>query len=222
MIHKNDRRMILLKEYPYIKVLGSIKKFMTFIQTSGVPDKLTQQKLPAYGFKSTNERALVGILKFIGFINSEGIPTDNWKAYRNKERAGAILAKSIKEGYSELFNIYPDAHSKDNEAIRNFFTGHTSVGQQVITAMTSTFRTLCELASFDKLSDDFEHETMIPQKEALRSDEQSTNGFDHMIKQTTQQGIALNINIELHLPATLDGEIYEKLFQALKKHLLQG
>lgn len=32
--------------------------------------------------------------------------------------------------------------------------------------------------------------------------------------------MSLNINIELHLPATQDGEVYDKLFSALKRHLL--
>lgn len=163
----------------------------------------------------------------IGFLNNDNVPTDSWKAYRSKDKAGQVLAQSIKDGYSDLFNIYPDANRKDNEAIRNFFTAHTSVGQQVITAMTSTFKTLCELASFEKLNDTIESEMpaekLYDEKPTeFVKNEVPSSGFGTLVKQSNSQGVSLNINIELHLPATQDGEIYEKLFLALNKHLLQG
>jgi hypothetical protein len=33
-------------------------------------------------------------------------------------------------------------------------------------------------------------------------------------------GLTLNVNLQLQLPATSDGEIYEKLFGAMRKHLM--
>jgi len=37
---------------------------------------------------------------------------------------------------------------------------------------------------------------------------------------TKEAGVNLNVNIRLELPATQDAEVYDKIFQSLKKHLL--
>ena len=108
--------------YVYTTNPAKVKQFLETIQTAGVPDKITIKTLESLGFKSTNDRPIVGIMKAVGFVSASGEPTKRWQQYRNKQTAGTALAAGIREHYNELFKTYPDAHQRDNEALRNFFT----------------------------------------------------------------------------------------------------
>jgi hypothetical protein len=80
--------------------------------------------------------------------------------------------------------------------------------------IVSTFKSLAELADF---------EADAPEPAAAETDEPGTprSGPAFRSVAATAEGTApaVNINIQLQLPATEDGAIYEKLFAALKKHL---
>jgi len=58
-----------MPEYAYTTVTGKIKPLLEKIRTVGVPPKVTEAWLKSLGFKSTNDRTLIGVLKFIGVIS---------------------------------------------------------------------------------------------------------------------------------------------------------
>src|SRR6266699_1596494 len=110
----------------YTPTPASITKFLDAIQGLGVPPKVTKQYLESIGFKSTNDRALVPVLKALGFVDTGNVPTDRWRNYRDTGKAKGVLAAAITEAYSSLFETYPDAYRRDNEALRNYFSTHSS------------------------------------------------------------------------------------------------
>jgi len=199
-----------MAEFPYTPQPPKVKPFFNQIQKTGVPPKVTYKYLESLGFKSKNDRYLVGILKFLGFLDSSGKPTERWRAY--KEGAPVAMAGAIRTAYGDLFNMYPDAYRKDSEALRNYFSTQTAVAESTLRLIVRTFTALCELANFEglaaavsaALSTAPAPEVVGPSPTALRE----------------PAGITVNINIQLALPATEDASIYEKLFAALKKHLL--
>lgn len=65
-------------KFPYTNVPGSLRNFLKGIPTRAVPDKVTQKYLASIGFKSSNERAIMGVLKTIKLLDTNGIPTDNY------------------------------------------------------------------------------------------------------------------------------------------------
>jgi hypothetical protein len=202
-----------MASYVYITNPAKIVKFLNTLQEAGVPPKLTIKHLEALGFKSNNDRPLVTIMKAIGFVSSSGEPTEKWKLYRNKAKAPIVLAQGIREHYAELFNVYPDAYLKDNEALRNFFSTHTTVGAGALNYMIATFKALAGLA-------DFKTETTVVSSESTVATLDTTG-----VVTTTQQGqakggFAVNINIELALPENATAETYDAFFKSMKKHLL--
>ena len=203
-------------EYPYVLNTGRLKQFFKHIQNSAVPPKVTTRYLESIGFKSKNDRKIIPLLKYIGFLDASQTPTELWKKYRDKTNAPKVLAQAILSSYKNLFDIYPDAYRKDDEALRNFFAAETNLGEQTIYRTVLTFKTLCELADFREISgtellesQKIEKDTKVITKERI-SKEQTL----------TSSGLTININIQLQLPATENEEIYNKLFQALKRHLL--
>jgi hypothetical protein len=195
-----------MADFPYVPNPAGLKKFFTHIQSAGVPEKVTIKYLEKVGFKSTNDRYFIGILKFLGFIDSSGVPTDMWSKYRSRSNAAATLGGAIQSSYDDLFRTYPDAYRKDNEALRNYFSPHTKVAESTLGLIVSTFKALCELANFEGV------EPVQPKKP-----EGKPTG---VLPPGSSQIPAVNINIQLQLPATDDATIYDKLFAALKRHLL--
>ena len=139
--------------YPYHVIAANVKKFLEHIQGAGVPPKVTFQYITSVGFKSTNDRAILTVLKFIKFVDNSGVPTKLWQAYRVKSQSPKVLAGALKTAYKTLFDTYPDANRKDNEALRNFFSSHTSVAENTVTLMVRTFKTMAEMGNFDSPAD---------------------------------------------------------------------
>jgi hypothetical protein len=198
--------------YPTIQKTGALKEVLKKIEGSGIPQKFTTQHLKTLGFTSSNDQRIVGALKFIGFIDGSGVPTDKYKAYRGKDGA-KILGESIKTGYAELFQLYPDAHLKDEESLRHFFATNTDVGESALKAMIATFKAFCSVANFE-LSSMGMHEVVST------GDGLSVDRPKSISKSKDYFTPAININIELQIPPTNDPEVYKNFFEAMKKYLL--
>jgi hypothetical protein len=186
----------------------NVKKFFEKIQVIGIPPKLHQAYLPTIGFKSSNDRYLVGLCKSLGFVDTAGKPTAKWSEYKVKSKAPKVMADAIKTAYADLYNTYPDAEKKDDDTLQDYFASTSGVADSVARLMVRTFKSLCELAGF----------------EAVTVEEHVTTPIAHAGEKVGEvepgvQPVTLNINIQLQLPATEDATIYEALFSALKKNL---
>lgn len=208
-----------MADFPYSPHAASLKRFLDHIQKAGVPEKVTLKYLQTVGFKSTNDRYILGILKFLGFLDSTGATTKTWVDYRNRQAARAILAASMRQGYSDLFKTYPDAHRKDNEALRNYFSAHTKVAESTLGLIVTTFKALAAIADFEAAApaatvEGKEDVAASPRRRPAAAPQEAPES-----KAPTLSPPTININIQLQLPATEDASIYDKLFAALKKHL---
>jgi len=70
--------------YPYINNTGRLREFLQKIidRDIGIPAKLNTKTLPALGFKSSFDRPIIKILKFIDFLKSDGTPTEHITNFR--------------------------------------------------------------------------------------------------------------------------------------------
>lgn len=193
-------------EYPYILNTGRLRSFVDTIPKMGVPDTINTNTLPKLGYKSTNDRPIVKILRFIEFIDTNGVPTQNYKNFRDTSKARIVMANALRKAYSELFKLYPNAHKKDDESLKNFFRPTTKAGEQVVERMVDTFKTLCSFADF---------EAAIPEKEVKRKEIEEVKEAPALLS-----GVTINVNVQITLPVTDDASVYEKIFKALKDHLL--
>lgn len=197
-----------MKKSPYTTQPKNVGQFFKKIQSLGIPPKVNMAYLPTIGFKSSNDRYLVGVSKSLGFVDSPGVPTDKWKEYKDKNKAKQVMTDAIKTTYDELFGTYPDAHNRDSATLQNYFAAKWGVSAQVANLMAQTFRELCGLSDF----------------ETVAVTEPVTEPIAPAVKRVTETAtgakpVTVNINIELSLPATEDASIYDNLFAALKKHL---
>ena len=200
--------------YPYTQNVGNLISLIKAIGKHGVPDKFTTKELPIWGFKSSNDRTIVQVLKFIGFVDNGGAPQQLWRDARTNPEAA--VAEGTRTSYAELFKMFPDAHRKDVEALTNFFKAKTSVGDAVIRQMVGTFRVLAQYGDFDSL-DGIDAATPPPPPSQGQSPSKTPQ---FSVPLPSANGMAINLNIELALPTDATGEVYDKFFAAMKKHLL--
>jgi len=202
-----------MSEVPWTKLTNKIDTYFKKIRESGVPDQVKGPWLKKSGWRSGDDYKILEIWKIIGFIDEDNIPTDYWRRYKVPTESKIVLADAMRKGYKVLFDMYEDAWRKDDEAIYAVFMGQTGESVTKVNQMVTVFKALVELA-------DFEGETLVKIDEEKPSTKESTKEVIEEKIVSRKIGSTVHINIQLHLPATDDIKIYDKLFESMKKHLL--
>jgi Family of unknown function (DUF5343) len=71
------------------------------IRDGQAPNQVSQQMPKDWGFKSSNDRALLRILKELGFLLPDGKPTSRYHEYRDHSRSVAVMADGLGEAYTD-------------------------------------------------------------------------------------------------------------------------
>jgi hypothetical protein len=199
------------KQYPYTTVPNKLRLLLGKLPGLGKPDNVSQKWLKELGYTSGNDKTILAAMRRVGMVASGGDPTDLYQAFRDKDKAK--VADGVRRAYSDLFGLYPDAHQKDAEALRNFFRSKTTAGEDMQRAMVRTFQVFCEFGDFGAAPAQPTVAAPDTGGEELPSEE------TRVIHRAAGGGLTLNVNIQLQLPPSADGEVYEKLFEAMGKHL---
>ncbi|MBC8279962.1 MAG: DUF5343 domain-containing protein [Chloroflexi bacterium] len=202
-----------MADFPYVLTSEKFKEFMNKIVSTGMPPIANKQYLDTLGFKSSNDRRFIQVLKTIEFLDGSGKPTEAWIGWKDTKNGPTVLGAQIKKGYSGLFLLHPKAHLTDKEALRNYFATESKLGDESVGAMVNTFKALCELAVFDDSGSGVVNTiTEIPSLQAPSEIGKTTS------ESTVLQG--LSINIQLTLPESTDPAVYREIFKAMKEHLI--
>lgn len=203
-------------KYPYVMGTDKFVGFLRKIPDIGMPEKFQLKNLKSLGFTSSNDERFIPAIRFIGFLDSSGTPLPLWKEARGN--LATAMAKGIRLGYADLFSQYTNAHQKDDEALRTFFSVHSGTGKDAVAKMVSTFKAMCTIADFESESEDTSHSeinkvTIEEKPKAPSKEKQNFSG------PSIGGNLPVSINIQLQLPADPTGEIYDKFFAAMAKHL---
>lgn len=198
-----------MTDFPYVLVPGKIQKLFAEIRSRGRPGKVNVKWLEAAGFKSKNDRPLKGLLEGLGYVGHDGTPTPGYGELKGSEsQRAASIAAALRRAYGDLLNDMPDAPSRSNKDLSDYFSAKTGAGDRAVGAMVGTFKALCQLADFGAEVEPEEEQPTDRKKEAPRKVIREPAG-----------AIRLSVNISLALPATDNADIYDKIFAAVAKHL---
>lgn len=199
----------------YTEAYGKLGDFFSKLRDGQAPPQFTHQFLMDLGFKSNKNRAYIPLLKALGFLTAEGKPTQRYKDYRDHSKSKHIMGEAIKEAYSDIFLIKEKPTQTDTSAIEGKFKSYHNASDNVALNMRRTFFSLLALA-------DLNHSQ--PKKAKVKETEAQV-APEH-IAPVAQQAIpqqlntpGLHYNIQVHLPATKDIEVYNAIFKSLKEHL---
>jgi hypothetical protein len=200
--------------YNYTTKTGSLRAFLERIKTKelGVPDKVTQAYLETINYKSTHDRTIIRVLKSINFIGDDGVPTQDFKDFRT-DKSRQVMANALRKTYIELFKTYSKPFEKNREELEDFFAKtETSVTKQTLGLYVDTFKTLGEFADFE--APPFEEGV------SKKAEEEPEKGIKKgQVIPQAPEGVAINLNIQITLPVTDNAEVYDKIFEALKRHI---
>lgn len=199
----------------YFVVQNKVSSIMKSIQKAGVPDKFNIAFLESLGYKSTNDRAIIAVLKSLNFLDSNGIPTENYKQYKNPSNADKILAQQLKEAYTDIFLANEDAQDLSAEDLKGIFATVSGKSDSVALKMAQTFKSFCSIADFESNGIDVQKEAV---KETIK--ENVINIPTKPIDAKSDKSPQFHYNIQIHLPATRDITVYNAIFKSLKEHLL--
>lgn len=208
---------------PYLTSPGSITKGLDKIKNAATPDKVTTDFITTkLGMKGGSGRALLPFLKKIGFVNSDGTPSDLYIRFRNPSDSEVAVAEAIKIGYKALYDSNEYTHELGDDDLKGLIVQVT--GQEpdsnVVSLSHRTFKKLKEKARFD-----YEH--LTPASLAA-SDEQNfteateTAGVYRRHRSNTTSGLSLSYTINLNLPPTSDISVFNAIFKSLKDNLLDA
>ncbi|MDD4604602.1 MAG: DUF5343 domain-containing protein [Bacteroidales bacterium] len=209
--------------YPYSTSTGTITKILEKVQSIGKPSKADIKWLSSIGITKSSEQRILLILKFIGFVEKNGTPTELWTNFRSSINGKKTLGTAIRNAYQELFEIYPNAENATKEELTDFFTTRTDAGGLAISHTVNTFKNLCKFAEFDDsfVENKSTESPLVSDNEDVTVPQQTTS-VPNALTKTIQgkNGITININIQLTVPETTDEKVYDKFFESMKKHLL--
>jgi hypothetical protein len=198
----------------YVQVYGQLPDLFKRISDGQAPDKFTVQYLKDLGFQSTNHRAVIPLLKSLGFLSADGVPTARYHAYRDHSQSRKVMGQAVREAYSDLFTIKAHPTDADRALIEGKFKSAHNTSERVAKLMASTFYSLLPMADLAAATPGATLEKKA-EPEPIPPTVHQPGKHDHLATPPT-----LHYNIQIHLPATKDVEVFNAIFKSLREHLL--
>lgn len=203
----------------YVLPVNRIPDILQRIRDGQAPERFTHQLLKDWGFASTNDRAFIPLLKALGFLTTDGKPTTRYLDYRDHSRSKVILGEAVREAYGDLFLIKESPTVSDRAAIEGKFKSFHNASDNVASLMAKTFLSLLPLADLSPRSGTpGSGPASPPPAPPVLPTEQDPASPVHS---RSLRGAGLHYNIQIHLPATKDIEVYNAIFRSLREHLFE-
>ncbi|MCA3261612.1 MAG: DUF5343 domain-containing protein [Telmatospirillum sp.] len=205
-------------DIPYLITNRRLPDLLSKIQSAAVPERVSFEYLKKLGFASSNDRALPSLLKKLGFLDQSGVPTERYKAYRNKTEGMRILSQGVRELYAEVFSVDENAHKLSEDKVKGIISRISGEDDRTVKMMTKTFTALCGLSSFDLHEEAGKKvETQATKSSQGQAEQESAPSLP--VGRGSGAGVSLRYNIEIHLPATSDVSVYNAIFRSIREHL---
>lgn len=203
----------------YTIKVGGIPAYIEAMLSAEAPDRFSIKFLESLEFTSTNDRLWIGILKELGFLNTDGVPRERYYQFLDRSQSGHILAEGIKEAYADLFAVNKEAYKLDaNEAfnkLRTLYKGEKK--DSIVKNIAKTFVGLCEAADFSKA-----RKTSTSADAKTTQQTQPVDNTNKHASDITKNSLGLDslqYHINIVLPDTRDQAVYDAIFKSLRDHL---
>jgi hypothetical protein len=214
----------------YLVSAKNLDKFLEAIRHAQPPEKFALRFIEDLGFKSTNDRLFIPLLKAMKFLDDTGKPTARYHSFLDDTEWKRVLADGIRDAYSDLFRVNRNAHTLTREQLSGKIKSLSEgkISPAVLINMTKTFAELVKRADFSAsgqpstsppvLSEEASEERVAP-----AVDEEPIGFADMKVGGGSSRwsGPGLVYRIEIVLPAVRDQAIYDAIFRSARVHLLK-
>jgi len=199
----------------YLASVANLPGIMGKIVEGTAPERFSREHLATIGFGGSNDRAVIPLLKVLGFLSSDGVPTDRYHRYRDESQSAKVLGEALLESYSDLFTINENPTEKDRAAIEGKFKSTHNTTDIVAKRQAMTFFALLKLADLEAA-----RSKQKPPPKEVPEDKPVPERQEKRLPVAPSSKVDLRYNIEVHLPPTKDIEVYNAIFRAVREHLL--
>jgi hypothetical protein len=209
-------------DLPYLVSYKNVGALFERIAAAKAPDAFTTTYLAnTLGLKSTTDRALISLLKALGFIDPSGKPTPEYLALKNPALAPIAIAKAIRHAYAPLFEADEKAQDLESAALKGLIAQTTGADTALIAKIFGTLQALLKNADFSagKLAT---RENNDPKEPAGGEPERVPPPAPQPLAHApTTHGTGMrpefHYNIQIHLPANGTEETYLQIFNAMRR-----
>ena len=208
---------------PYMLSTGLILKILEKVQNARRPERFTLDFLETkLGYSASSARPVIPLLKRMGFLGSDGVPTSLYDQFRNTETQGSAIAEGMKNAFSELFDRNEYVYELPREKLTGQvveITGGTKEDRSTV-AIVGTFLALKELADFEGQAP--QESSAQTNSEAIPSEQVPMQAQDtHSVAKPDNVELRVGYTINLNLPETNAPEVFNAIFKALRDNLLK-
>ena len=197
----------------YVQGYGKIPELFKKIRDGQAPDQFSQLLLKDWGFASSNDRQFIPLLKALDFLSPDGKPTSRYHDYRDHSRSKQVMGEALRDAYGDIFLIKSSPTNDDRDSIQGKFKSFHNASDRVAQLLTNTFLALLSLADVSGKA-----KPKQPRKEE-KKETPKENHNETLLQFPQERTPGLYYNIQIHLPATKDIEVYNAIFKSLKEHL---
>ena len=98
---------------------GSVPAYFDAMLNAEAPDRFTTRFLESLEFKSNTDRLFINVLRELGFLDTDRIPTDRYHEFLDRSQSARAVADGIREAYSDLFAINKKAEDLSTGEVKN-------------------------------------------------------------------------------------------------------
>jgi hypothetical protein len=205
-----------------VQVYGQLSKFFDTLRQGQAPQKFNREFLKDIDFKSSNHMQFIPLLKGLGFLTSDGTPTERYKQFLDATKWRKILAEAVREAYGDIFILKARPTNTDLDMISGKFKSTYNLSDLSAERAARTFLALLKLADPDVVYD----QSKVSSPPLPEKDEKGNEGL--ILQPSSGPGksdgtkppIGFHYNIQIHLPATKDIEVYNAIFKSLRDHII--
>ena len=205
-------KKVIKGNLPYTPAPGVFKKTLDGIITAGQPDRFTSNFMDTVlGVSGGSSRYVPPLLKKMGFLTSDGTPTDLYTSFRTEGSRSTAAFTGLKNAFAELFQRNEFIHKANDAEVRDNIVAITGLTKNdtYVNYILSTFKALREFITSDPATKS-KGEPAIPTHERPSPDPLGAG--------LARIGLVNNINIMLSESTNIN--VYNLIFQSLRANLL--
>lgn len=209
--------------YPYTISNNKVEPILAKIRSAARPERFSRETLSTWGFTASNDRAMLAVLKGLGFLTDSGVPTEFYDRLRDPNDWKYVLADRMRDLYSDLFATDTNIQAAPEAEIRGAMARITGKDDETVKRYYATFKALAGLATFSPKptkKGGAPDDAIVTPPSAPAASPREGVAEDRPVSGNGRTAPAeFHYNIQIHLPATTDIAVYNAIFKSMREHL---
>ncbi len=202
---------------PYLPTPGTIENALAKVKAAATPPTFNNDFVHAkLQIKGGAGKSIPPFFKKLGLVSDSGVPTGLYQKLRNPSTAGDALGEAVRIAYRPLYEVNEYVHELSDRELKGLIHQVTGLeeGNRISELIQSTFLKLKKHATFNG-------STAVEVSRNEAPEEEGAAGQRRLTGLSASHDLRIGYTINLNLPATANTEVFDAIFQSLRRNLLR-